>query len=133
VAVPPIIHRKARPVREMGLPLRQFYYIMDNRLLNRFCFIALLEGISYLVLLGICMPLKYALKLPWAVELSLYAGWAHGLLFVLYGAFLIACWIKYKWSFGRAALVFFASLLPIAPFIVEKRLKKEAAAKAAIA
>lgn len=106
---------------------------MDNRLLQRFCFIALLEGISYLVLLGVAMPLKYVMKLPWAVEFSLYAGWAHGLLFVLYGIFLILCWAKYKWSFGKAALVFFASLLPFAPFIVEKRLKREAASGAAAA
>lgn len=100
-------------------------------MLNRFCFIALLEGISYLLLLGIAMPLKYILKAPGAVTFSLYAGWAHGLLFVLYGVLLIACWTRYRWSLGRAALVFFASLLPFAPFIVEKRLKKEAAAKAA--
>ena len=107
------------------------FKFMDYKLLKRFCFIALLEGISYLLLLGVAMPLKYVLKLPWAVEFSLYAGWAHGLLFVLYGAFLIACWAKYKWSFGRAALVFFASLLPFAPFIVEQKLKREAAAKPA--
>ncbi len=117
----------------MGSTFAAIFKLMDNRLLNRFCLIALLEGISYLVLLGIGMPLKYALKLPWAVDFSLYAGWAHGLLFVLYGTFLVACWVRYKWSFGRAALVFFASLLPFAPFIVEKRLKKEAATKAAVA
>jgi len=104
---------------------------MDNRLLNRFCFIATLEGLSYLLLLGIAMPLKYGLKLPWAVTFSLYAGWAHGLLFVLYGIFLVLCWAKYKWNFGRAALVFFASLLPFAPFIVERKLKREAAAQPA--
>lgn len=117
----------------MGSTFASIFELMDNRLLNRFCFIALLEGISYLLLLGVAMPLKYGLKLSWAVEFSLYAGWAHGLLFVLYGVFLVACWAKYKWSFGRAALVFFASLLPFAPFFVERKLKREAAAKAALA
>lgn len=110
----------------MGLPLRQFFTIMDNRLLNRFCFVATLEGISYLLLLGIAMPLKYFADMPEAVK---YTGWAHGVLFVLYAIMLLMCWAKYKWSFGRAALVFLASLLPFAPFIVERKLKREAAAK----
>lgn len=110
----------------MGLPLRQFFKLMDNRLLNRFCFVATLEGISYLLLLGIAMPLKYFADMPEVVK---YTGWAHGVLFVLYAVMLLMCWAKYKWSFGRAAVVFLASLLPFAPFIVERKLKREAAAK----
>lgn len=106
---------------------------MDHRLLQRFCAIALLEGISYILLLGIATPLKYFTELPWAVPLALYAGWAHGLLFILYALFLVLCWVKYRWSFGRAVLVFLASLLPVAPFIVEKKLKKEAGLDAASA
>ena len=98
---------------------------MDTKLLNRFCFIAMLEGISSLILFFVAMPLKYLAHIPEPVK---YFGWLHGVLFITYviGAFL--CWVKYKWSFGKAALVFFASLLPIIPFIIEKRLKKEAAA-----
>jgi integral membrane protein len=104
------------------VPLRQFYF-MDKKILNRFCFIALLEGISYLLLLGIAMPLKYFADMPLAVK---YTGWAHGILFVLYILFLLQSWIAYKWSFGKTALIFVASLLPFAPFFVEKRLKREA-------
>jgi integral membrane protein len=96
---------------------------MNYNLLKRFCFIATLEGISYLLLLGIAMPLKYGAHILEPVK---YCGWLHGVLFVSYAIGLIACWAKYKWTFGRAALVFFASLLPIAPFIVERKLKKEA-------
>jgi len=77
---------------------------------------------SYLLLLGVAMPLKYFWDKP---EMVKYAGWAHGVLFVAYVIALIMCWAKYKWSFGKIALVFFASLLPIAPFIVERRLMKE--------
>ena len=97
---------------------------MDYRLLKRFCFIATLEGISYLLLLGIAMPLKYAAKIPEPVK---YCGWLHGVLFVAYVLTLAGCWAKYKWSFGKTAMIFFASLLPVAPFIVERKLKKEAA------
>lgn len=92
--------------------------------LNRFCFVALLEGISYIVLLAIAMPLKYFMDMPLAVK---YVGWAHGILFVAYVALLINAAIQYNWKFGRIVIVFIASLLPFAPFIVERRLKREAA------
>ncbi|WP_442588473.1 DUF3817 domain-containing protein [Pedobacter sp. AW31-3R] len=85
--------------------------------------VAVAEGISYLALLLIAMPLKYFAGMPLAVK---YTGWAHGLLFVLYAAFVVMCWMEYKWKFGKVILVFLASLLPFAPFIVEKRLHEDA-------
>jgi len=102
---------------------------MNFKSLNRFCFVALLEGISYIALLGIAMPLKYFMDMPEAVK---YTGWAHGLLFVAYIILLINCAIQYNWKLGRILLVFVASLLPFAPFIVEKKLKKEAAESLAL-
>jgi integral membrane protein len=81
--------------------------------------VAIAEGISYLALLLIAMPLKYFAGMPLAVK---YTGWAHGLLFVLYGALVIMCWMEYKWKFGKTLLVMVCSLLPFAPFIIEKRL-----------
>ena len=88
--------------------------------------VAIAEGISYLALLLIAMPLKYFAGMPLAVK---YTGWAHGVLFVLYAMFVIMCWMKYKWKFGKAVLVFLASLLPFAPFIVEKRLHEDTEAQ----
>lgn len=85
--------------------------------------VAIAEGVSYLALLLIAMPLKYLAGMPLAVK---YTGWAHGLLFVLYVAFVILCAMEYKWKFGKIVLVFLASLLPFAPFIVEKRLHEGA-------
>jgi len=93
-----------------------------NRTIKSFASIALLEGISYVVLLAIAMPLKYFFDLPAAVKL---AGWAHGVLVILYAALLLVCWVRCKWSFGRVAFYFIASLLPILPFVVERKLKKE--------
>ena len=95
---------------------------MLNTPLRRFRTIALIEGISYLVLLFIAMPLKYWAGMPLAVK---YTGWIHGLLFVLYAFLLLQVWIKYKWSFGKATGIFIASLIPFAPFYVENKLKKE--------
>lgn len=93
----------------------------DLTTLNRFRSIALAEGVSYLVLLLIAMPLKYLADLPKAV---LYTGWVHGFLFVLYCILLLACWIKYKWSFLKTAWAFIASLLPFGTFILDRQLRK---------
>jgi integral membrane protein len=83
--------------------------------------VAMAEGISYIVLLGIAMPLKYFLQMPQAVKV---VGWAHGVLFVAYAVLLLICWIKYAWSFRRVVMYFIASLLPFLPFWVERDLKK---------
>ncbi|TKC09716.1 DUF3817 domain-containing protein [Pedobacter frigoris] len=84
--------------------------------------IAVAEGLSYVLLVFIAMPLKYWADMPLAVK---YTGWAHGLLFMLYIVFLIMAWVEYKWSFKRTALFGVASLLPFAPFWVDKKLKED--------
>jgi integral membrane protein len=53
----------------------------EKKLLHRFRMIGIAEGISFLVLLIIAMPLKYFYNQPLAVK---YVGWAHGALFVAY-------------------------------------------------
>lgn len=90
--------------------------------LHLFRKVALAEGISYIVLLFIAMPLKYWANMPLAVK---YVGWAHGLLFVGYIACLVMAWQEKKWSFGKVVLLFIASLLPFVPFWVEHKLKAE--------
>ncbi len=90
--------------------------------LNLFKKVAIAEGISYLLLLFIAMPLKYWAGLPLAVK---YTGWLHGLLFVCYGICLILAWQERKWGFGKVVLIFLASLLPFAPFYVDKKLKED--------
>jgi len=95
---------------------------MKDFTLIRFTQIAFIEGVSTVILFFIAMPLKYFANWPLAVK---YVGWAHGILFITYIILLISCWFLYKWSFKRFTLFFVASLIPLAPFWVEKRLKKE--------
>ncbi|WP_018629825.1 DUF3817 domain-containing protein [Niabella aurantiaca] len=90
--------------------------------LRVFMRIAFLEGISYLVLLLVAMPLKYAADIPEGVK---YVGWAHGVLFVLFCIYLLKVWVGLKWSFGKATVAFIASLLPFGTFVLDARLKKE--------
>ena len=81
--------------------------------------IALTEGISFLVLVGIAMPLKYAMGKPEAVK---WVGWAHGILFVIFCASLLQTMILARWPLARAAVIFVAALLPFGPFLVDKRM-----------
>lgn len=82
--------------------------------------LALLEGVSFLLLLGVAMPLKYFANLPAAVQV---VGWAHGVLFVLVVAALLQVWLVARWPFLRVALVFLATLVPFGPFLLDRRLQ----------
>ena len=86
------------------------------------------EGISFLVLLGIAMPLKYLAGQPLAVKIF---GWIHGVLFVLYGLALLAAMRKHGWSLMKGAFYMAAALFPCGPFLVDGRLKREGEALAA--
>ena len=81
--------------------------------------IALTEGISFLLLLAIAMPLKYMFGHPQPVKVF---GWAHGLLFMLYMAALMEVTIRHRWSFRKVLLAMLASVTPFGPFVLESRL-----------
>lgn len=82
----------------------------------------ILEGISYLLLLFIAMPLKYWAGIPEAVKA---VGWVHGLLFVIYAVLILYVQIEVKWKFKYSVLAFIASLLPFGTFLIDKTLQKE--------
>lgn len=94
-----------------------------KQILNRFRMIALAEGVSFLILLGIAMPLKYFANFPQAVK---YVGWAHGVLFVAFIYFMFEVFTAFKKTFLWLIKAFAASLLPFGTFILDKELKKEA-------
>src|SRR5690606_38668070 len=96
----------------------------NKRILDWFCHIALAEGISMVVLVTFSV-LKRTTDYEWAILGVKYVGWAHGLLFIAYVYLLWMCADRYKWKFGRVATFFIASLIPFAPFFVERKLKHE--------
>lgn len=83
--------------------------------------LSLIEAISFLILLGIAMPLKYICGMPLAVRI---VGMIHGLLFIAF------CWAlnnvlsHTRWPFSRVALVFIASFIPFVPFFLDRKMKK---------
>ncbi|MCB0820941.1 MAG: DUF3817 domain-containing protein [Bacteroidetes bacterium] len=90
--------------------------------LQRFRIVAIAEGWSFLILLFIAMPLKYAMDLPQAVK---YTGWVHGLLFMAYMITLIQVWADRNWKISKVLLAFICSLIPFGTFWLDRRLKRE--------
>ena len=89
-----------------------------NLSLQTFRKISFLEGVSFLLLLGIAMPLKYIWNMP---EMVQYVGMAHGILFILYiiGAYLL--YQQLNWSFKTLFIVVLCSILPFGPFYAERK------------
>ncbi|OXM85637.1 DUF3817 domain-containing protein [Paenibacillus rigui] len=84
--------------------------------------IGIYEGISFLVLLLIAMPLKYYADLPQMVK---WVGSLHGFLFVLYLLAVAHVTIVHRWSILRVLAAVVASLLPFGTFVLDSRLRRE--------
>ena len=84
-----------------------------------------MEGTSFLVLLGIAIPLKYAANIP---EVVLVVGWLHGLLWMLYLLAALRAAIVHKWSFVILLLAGAASVLPFGPFVFDRWLTRRSPA-----
>jgi integral membrane protein len=82
---------------------------------------SLTEGVSYLLLLGVAMPLKYVWDWPLAVK---YVGWAHGVLFMGLALLVLVAMIQVKLPFKTAVIVGIASLLPAGPFFADRLLRR---------
>ena len=93
---------------------------MIKSTIGQFRIIGFIEGISYLVLLFIAMPLKYLYENPIPVKI---VGMTHGVLFILFMMLLLTAAQKHKWSFKLNSLLFIASLVPFGTFFTDKRLK----------
>ena len=82
--------------------------------------IGLLEGISFLLLLFIAMPMKYMLDNPILVK---YVGMGHGVLFILFLIVLFTVCERQKWSITMFILGLIASILPFGTFVFDRKIK----------
>ena len=89
---------------------------------NIFKLVALLEGVSYILLLFIAVPLKYWGGDEQYVKLL---GMPHGLLFV--GYIILAFLIKddENWTSNDFRIVLISSVLPFGTFYINKRYLKK--------
>ena len=90
-------------------------------MINIFKIVSLLEGLSYILLLFVAVPIKYIQNNPEYVKML---GMPHGLLFVLY--IVLAIMLKYEleWKGKDFFMVCLLSILPFGTFFVGKYLKK---------
>jgi integral membrane protein len=78
------------------------------------------EGISYLLLLGLAMPLKYIWGFSMAVKI---VGMAHGVLFLAYCLYLIPCIQAHRWSLKFSFVLFLATLIPFGTFVTDRKIR----------
>ncbi len=93
--------------------------------LRQFRLVALAEGVSFLVLLFIAMPMKYLLDLPLAVRV---VGSVHGVLFVAFVLALVRVSFVRRWAVPRSLLAFVSSIVPFGTFVFDRSLARELAA-----
>lgn len=94
---------------------------MDIQFLKKLRMLALIEGVSTLILFGIAMPLKYFGDMPVAVKV---AGSIHGALFVSLAIMCLMAINKVPIGLRLGVIVIVGAVLPFGPFVVDKRLKK---------
>ena len=84
--------------------------------IGRFRVIAFLEGLSFILILFVTMPLKYQFDMP---KPNLIIGMIHGILFMiyLYAAFRLK--ISMDWNTRLTIKTFMASIIPFGTFYMD--------------
>ena len=83
-----------------------------------FRLISLLEGLSYILLLFIAVPIKY-----WVGDESYVKilGMPHGVLFMLYLVLSLLIKDDYKWKRRDVLIVCLASIIPFGTFYIDRK------------
>ena len=82
-----------------------------------FTILGRLEGLSFLTLLFIAMPLKYIMHEPIVVKIM---GPLHGGLFLLYCALAFWTASEQEWPLKQHLMAYVAAVIPFGPFLFEK-------------
>lgn len=83
--------------------------------------LSLADATSFLILLGIAMPLRTYADMPEAVSI---VGMIHGLLFIALCLQILIVLIQLRWQPTRGLLIFSAALVPLAPFFLDKHIRR---------
>lgn len=87
-------------------------------MISLFRIIAFLEGLSYLGLLFIAVPIKYLADDPQYVKML---GMPHGIFFIAYIILVFLVKEELKWTSKQFRFVLLASIIPFATFIVDRK------------
>ena len=94
-----------------------------SKLLSTFRIVALLEGVSYILLLFIATPVKYFANDPQYVKML---GMPHGLLFIAYIVMAVLMSKDMKWNNRILWIVLLAAIIPFGTFYIDKKYLKPA-------
>ncbi len=90
---------------------------LENQI-RTFRWISILEGVSFLILLFLAMPLKYFFDYPQMVQV---VGMAHGILFIAYIMGAIWMFKPLNWRTRTLIIVVACSVVPFGPFYIENK------------
>lgn len=94
-------------------------------MLKIFKIVAVLEGISFLVLLANMLFIKPS-NLDLYKTLLFPIGMAHGVLFIAYLYLAFVNYSKQNWNFKDLVLIILGSLVPFGTFYIERKYLKNA-------
>jgi len=83
---------------------------------------ALAEGVSFLALLFVAMPMKYFMGMP---EIVRVVGSIHGGLFLLYVGLLATLHVRQRWPVMFSLYALAASVIPFGTFALDKHLREK--------
>ena len=83
-----------------------------------FRIVSFLEGVSYLLLLFIAVPIKY---FQGDVSYVKMLGMPHGILFMSYVVLAIVIQKQMKWNLKNLGIIILASVIPFGTFYVDKK------------
>jgi integral membrane protein len=87
--------------------------------------VSLAEGVSFLILLGVAVPLQVVGHHQEPVQIF---GMLHGLLFIAYVMIAAYGHIQHKWTKKRLAWILVMSVLPTGAFFAERSVRRETVA-----
>jgi len=87
-------------------------------MLRFFRALSLLEGVSFLLILFVTMPLKYLYDYPQANKVI---GMIHGVLFIAYVVMTLMLKPEQKWPVKDTAIILLCSIIPFGTFWMDKK------------
>ena len=86
---------------------------------GRFRRLGIIEGVSFLAIIVVTMPLKYALG---CAEPNKYVGMLHGGLFIFYCAAALQFYWQRNWPLWKLIALWVAAVIPLGTFLADWKL-----------
>lgn len=90
-------------------------------LVSLFRLCTLVEGLSYLTLVLVAMPMKYIFHMPLAVRI---VGGVHGVLFIAFLLLLFQTHIEERWTKRFSLTLLLVSLIPGSFVWLDRRIRR---------